>query len=283
MAILYFSDILLKVGLNPSKVKLIRHALSDSGFKACYDANKVFEYTCHQNFGFSKGYDYWVVFVSGRGSMSKLYACYKVGGCLPDTYNIAPKNIPEKEMQSYQGNKAYFDLTPIDLLNEYEHRLVIDWGKSTRMWHQKGSTEKPVVAIQADPKMGFSGYENLLLTYSELKEIVENEAIYEAWHTALNSISAIYLIVDRLTGKQYVGSAYGKGGLFSRWLCYVQTYHGNNREIKELICGYPERYEHFQFSILQILPKTVTDEEVIQVESLFKKKLMTLEFGMNAN
>ena len=32
MAILYFSDILKKVGLEPVKVKLIRHALTDKGF-----------------------------------------------------------------------------------------------------------------------------------------------------------------------------------------------------------------------------------------------------------
>ena len=37
MAILYFSDVLCRVGLDPAKVKLIRHALTDPGFKACYN------------------------------------------------------------------------------------------------------------------------------------------------------------------------------------------------------------------------------------------------------
>lgn len=55
MAIFYFSDVLRKVGLNPSKVKLIRHALTDRGFRECYKANVVYEYTCHQKSGFSKG------------------------------------------------------------------------------------------------------------------------------------------------------------------------------------------------------------------------------------
>ncbi len=41
MAILYFSDVLKKVGLKSAKVKLIRHALTVKGFKACYDANKI--------------------------------------------------------------------------------------------------------------------------------------------------------------------------------------------------------------------------------------------------
>ena len=91
------------------------------------------------------------------------------------------------------------------------------------------------------------------------------------------------MIVDRENGKQYVGSAYGSGGLLSRWTCYIDTYHGHNKELKELICNYPERYHSFQFSILQILPKTLTADEVISIESRYKKKLLSKEFGMNAN
>ena len=281
MAILYFSDVLRKVGLDPAKVKLIRHALTDKGFKSCYDKNMVLEYTRQQKSGFSKNYDYWCVFISGKGTLAKLFACYKVGNSVPDTSDVMPKDFPHPEW--FQGENAYFDLEHIDLLKDYEGRLMIDWGNSARMWHQKGTTEKPIVAIQADEKKVFSGFENLILTYDELKEIVENPTIYEAWHTALSSVNAIYLIVDRETGKQYVGSAYGKDGLLGRWSCYVNSLHGNNKLMKELICAYPERYHHFQFSILQILPKTVTDDEVIQTESLYKKKLLTVPFGMNDN
>lgn len=281
MAILYFSDVLKKVGLEPSKVKLIRHALTDKGFKSCYDKGMVLEYTRQQKNGFSKGYDYWCVFISDKGTLAKLFACYKIGTSVPDTPDVLPPGFPHPEW--YQGENAYYDLEPIDLLKDYEGRLMIDWGKSTRMWHQKGTTEKPIVAIQADEKKVFSGFENLILTYDELKEIVENPTIYEAWHTALSSVNAIYLIVDRETGKQYVGSAYGKDGLLGRWSCYVNSLHGNNKLMKELICAHPERYHHFQFSILQILPKTATDDEIIQTESLYKKKLLTIPFGMNDN
>ena len=281
MAILYFSDVLRKVGLDPAKVKLIRHALTDKGFKSCYDKNMVLEYTRQQKSGFSKNYDYWCVFISGKGTLAKLFACYRVGNSVPDTPDAMPKDFPHPEW--FQGENAYFDLEHIDLLKDYEGRLTIDWGNSARMWHQKGTTEKPIVAIQADEKKVFSGFENLILTYDELKEIVENPTIYEAWHTALSSVNAIYLIVDQETGKQYVGSAYGKDGLLGRWSCYVNSLHGNNKLMKELICAYPERYHHFQFSILQILPKTVTDDEVIQTESLYKKKLLTVPFGMNDN
>lgn len=63
MAILNFSDVLNKVGLDPKRVKLIRHSLADKEFKKCYDNNMVPEYTRVQNSTFSNGYDYWCVFI----------------------------------------------------------------------------------------------------------------------------------------------------------------------------------------------------------------------------
>ena len=103
MAIFYFSDVLRKVGLDPSKVKLIRHALIDRGFRECYKANVVYEYTCHQKSGFSKGYDYWVTFISDQGTLCKLDSCYKVGAAVPDTPDMIPKGVPEIEARKFQG------------------------------------------------------------------------------------------------------------------------------------------------------------------------------------
>ena len=67
MSLLHFTDILKKAGLDPAKVKLIRHSLGDKDFSKCYysEPQMVWEYTRIQKPGFSKGYDYWCVFVSG--------------------------------------------------------------------------------------------------------------------------------------------------------------------------------------------------------------------------
>lgn len=280
MAILNFSDVLNKVGLDPKRVKLIRHSLADKEFKKCYDNNMVPEYTRVQNSTFSNGYDYWCVFISGKSTTAKFFACYKVNGCVPDTQDVKPDGFPLENW--FQGQRMFYELEHVDLLKEYENRLLIEWGKGALAWAQKGTNEKPTVAIQ--DKRVFSGYENLVLTYDELKEIVKDPTAYESWHTALSSINAIYLIVDRENGRKYVGSAYGKGGLLGRWTHYVHSLHGGNKLMKELLCGYPERYTHFQFSILQLLPKAVTPEEVIRTETIWKKKLLSYEpLGMNAN
>ena len=141
MAILCFSDILQKVGLDPAKVKLIRHALTDKRFKECYDKGMVYEYTCHQKAGFSKEYEYWAIFIGGAGTLAKFYSLYKVGAAVPDSSDMVPQGLPECEAREYRGENAIFQLEPVDLLKEYEGKLTIDWGKSARMWHQKATSE----------------------------------------------------------------------------------------------------------------------------------------------
>ena len=79
MAILNFSDVLKNVGLDPKDVKLIRHALSDERFRECYKAGMAHEYTQHQKDGFSKGYSYWITFISDGGTYARLHSCYQYG------------------------------------------------------------------------------------------------------------------------------------------------------------------------------------------------------------
>lgn len=281
---LTFTDVLLKAGIAPKKVKLIRHSLTDKNFKECYEHDMVYEYTCHQKTDFSKGYEYWAIFISGSGTLAKFHSIYRVGESVPDTSNMIPKGLPKNEASKYDGNHAIFKLHKLDILAEYENKLTIQWGNSARSWHQKGTTEKEIVSLQPDKKNVFPGYERIVLSYDELKDIIDNPTAYEDWIIPLSSIYAIYLIVDTETGKQYVGSAYNtKDGLYGRWSNYVATKHGGNKLMKAELCDYPERYHKFQFSILQVLPKTLSPEEVTNIETVYKNKLLSKKFGMNAN
>lgn len=144
MSILYFSDVLRKVGLDPAKVKLIRHSLRDKGFKECYEKNMVFEYTCHQKANFSKSYEYWVIFISDSSTLAKLHSIYRVCGSVPDTKDRIPQGLPSSEAEGYNGQNAFFFLEIVDLLREYEGKLIIDWGSSALMWHQKAQRKSPL-------------------------------------------------------------------------------------------------------------------------------------------
>lgn len=282
MALLNFSDILRKAGLDPAKVQLIRHTLNDKEFRACYEKNMVKEYTAEQKKDFNKGYDYWAVFISGKGTEARFYKLYRVGAAVPKSPEVMPESYPCPLAFEKPGD--YYELEYVDVLKEFENRLIIEWGEATRAWHQKGTTEKAVKAIQSIQKLEFVGYENVVLSYEKLKEIIENDMDhYKLWQTALSSVKAVYLILDTKNGQQYVGSAYGDGGLLERWKCYADTFHGNNKLMKELICDHPDRYRYFQFSILQIFSMSVPDDMIINAESLWKRKLGTKEYGMNAN
>jgi hypothetical protein len=162
-------------------------------------------------------------------------------------------------------------------------RLVIDWGNATRSWVQK---LRPKAVVEIRPKgfvREFPGYEDLLVNFDELERIVNHPDANLAWHRTLAAVAGVYLIVDGVTGSQYVGSAYGKGGLLSRWSSYVRTMHGGNRKLKELLSAHPERYRSFRFAILRTLPKSMTSREVIEVEVQQKQRLGTRAFGLNSN
>lgn len=282
MVKLLLTNIMDMAGIDPKSVKLIRHAQSDATFKKCMDYNMVREYTCAQRTGFSKGYDYWMVFVSREGTTAILDSFYKVNGSQPISQEFMTEGFPVPTMYEEEGT-SFFNLQKLDVLKEFENRLIIDWGKGTRMWHQKGTTEKEVLAIQAEKKYPFTNYEDIILPYAKLKEIIYEPILYSDWHTALSAVKGIYLITDTITGKQYVGSAYGDNGILGRWTEYVETKHGGNKKLRELLKEDSNRYKSFRFSILQVLPKAITDDGVIAIENRYKDKLLTREFGLNDN
>jgi len=99
----------------------------------------------------------------------------------------------------------------------------------------------------------------------------------------LSNVYGVYLILDKKAGQQYVGSAYGKDGIWGRWSHYEKSKHGDNKILIELLEKDPSRYKHFQFSILSVLSNSSMYDQVIQLESITKEKLGTRVFGLNAN
>ncbi len=256
MSSIYFSDILAKAQIDPKDVLLIRHSISEKYCKGCYEGGFILEYTRIQAPSFTKKFRYWAIFVGNSGSMALFKGLYKLGEAVINESRYCPTGFPYPEM--YDGKGAYFDLEELDILGDLKDRLMIDWGQSARMWHQKATNEKAVIAIQRYQREIFPGYEKVVLTYTELKEILEDDIAYSDWHIALSSIYAVYLISDTSNGKQYIGSAYGKDGLLGRWKTYIATGHGYTKEMLCIMKARPEQYKHFQFSILQILTKTLS-------------------------
>lgn len=210
-----------------------------------------------------------LTFVGEEGTSARLVACYENRG-----HRLAPD----------QWGKV-FDLVESEVLADLVDRLVIDWGAGARSWRQRGvmAPLKPILSILERQVRPFPGFERLVLTFAELDEMVNQPRRYAAWHASMSAVSAIYLIANQLTGKLYVGSAHGEGGLLGRWTDYVHSYHGGNKKLVAEIEADPSSFKDFQFSVLQVLPRTATPDQVVGVESLYKRKMLSIPFGLNAN
>jgi hypothetical protein len=167
-----------------------------------------------------------------------------------------------------------------------ERRLIVLWGDGARSWgqwlHRQGNKEI-VELLPSNYVMDFPGYYNLRLSYEEMRNMVSNPASHREAHRMLSSVSGVYLILDTRSGKQYVGSAYGAGGVWARWRSYSKSPSGGNVLLKKLLKIKPKRYRDFQFSILRVLEDGATRDEVIKYEALTKRKLGSKAFGLNSN
>ena len=161
-------------------------------------------------------------------------------------------------------------------------KVIVGW-KSERSWHQYISNDMPVIEIhQGLHYQQFKDYFDFILEFKELQEIVNNK--YKEWKLMLSATKGVYLISDTKTGKLYVGSAYGEEGIWGRWSNYVKTNGtGGNKQLKALVAGDKDYAFNFRFSILMLLPKTITPDQAIEKELLLKKKLGTNSFGLNNN
>ena len=173
-----------------------------------------------------------------------------------------------------------------DGFDELKNRLVVHWGDGTRSWaqwlHKAGNKEVSEI-LPLNYVRDFPGFYDFVLDYHELKTLIENPDPNREWYRMLRSVAGVYVILDKKSGRQYVGSAYGAGGIWARWKAYAKNPSGGNSLISDLLLNKPNAYKNFQFSILRVLEPNATKDDAISQEKLVKKKLGSRAFGLNAN
>ncbi len=199
------------------------------------------------------------------------------------------KRIDVQKKYDQEKKKYYFQYTTelLDKQTDLIGKMIFYFPKDFRQSYillenyydkitVKGILPKPYRVTE------FPGYENVVLTFEELREIIISEDL--SWKTALSNIKGVYLITDIYNGRQYIGSAYGDEAFWSRWESYSITGHGNNKELAQLLKANGFDYaQNFQFSILEIRSRITDDEEIIRRESHWKRIMGTREHGYNKN
>jgi len=180
------------------------------------------------------------------------------------------------------SSQMFYKFEQSNLLESYRNRLVIDWGRS-QTYIQK-IIDKPVAEIYPKGFVSlFPGWDKVHLSYKELSEIINNPDGNKDWFEYLTRHSGVYVIFDKSTGMQYVGSASGGNGIWSRWEGYARTGHNGNKALKALAKKNPDFANNFTFSLHHVFPRTVSKNDVLYYESLLKNKLGSRAYGLNEN
>lgn len=184
-----------------------------------------------------------------------------------------------------EKNEYRYDLAEDQRCKEMNGRLIASFhrpGRQSYLNSEKWIDEILVSEIRAEQlSIGeFPGFKAVNITKEEL-ELIFRQSL-ESWRTALSNVAGVYLISDTLSGRLYVGSASGQGGIWQRWSGYAADGHGGNVELRRLLAEEGvERARKFRYSILEITDLHASQKDVLERESHWKDILMSREYGMN--
>ena len=185
-----------------------------------------------------------------------------------------------------------YEVERMDIYQAFEGRLLVNLvrparGRAFRLesWWEAITVEQ--ILSNRYGGDAFPGLQNINHSFKSLTPIFCREKA--DWKAALLNAKGIYLLTDVLTGKHYVGAAYGDTGIWSRWATYLATGHGGNKHLRELL-GDDARntttdyaLQNFKLSILEPMTALADTETVRERENHWKRVLLSRGFGMNIN
>lgn len=275
---LRFNALLAQAEIAPASVRLLRHQDSRSAkgrtpYELWRDDRPAFErYQDGQSIGNRTKLTapFWASFVvtpAGETMLAGFYASRYVGT------NDTERHWPHAVGFDVVGTADVYELTLDSRLDDLAGRLIIEWGEGGRAWIQRADNQDKVVLEirHAFREPDFPGFARFISPLSKI------EGLPAAWTAALSASRGVYLLTCPKTREQYVGSATGADGLHGRWLSYARDGHGGNVGLKS------RDISDYQVSILEVAGSAATVQEILWMEALWKRKLQSLEMGLNKN
>jgi len=226
-----------------------------------------------------------VSFTAELNNQAKLYGIYKNTG-IQEHEDLPDFSPALKEYFEPVDPKTLMFLT-LKKMSEYEkfdNRIIIDW-VVPRGWYNTYGKVKDKEVIKILPYNfvdEFPGLKRIKISAQELKTIINNPQAHSSWYESLTRLQAVYMILNKKSGNQYIGTTYGENGLWQRWESYVKSgFTGGNKVFIELKEKDSNFHINFQYSILEVLSKNASPKECLEAESLWKDKLGTRAFGLN--
>jgi len=216
-------------------------------------------------------------FIVLENNLVEFWGVYKVLGCR-DFTNEDLMRMPAYMHEAHDNDpqeRIYYNFKELMEFRSLRHRMIVQW-KSTRGWVQ-GKDLDIYEILPPIKTILFPGYQNVILRLDDLKLICGNPRAHKDWKAALEANAGIYRVVDLSTGEIYIGSAYGETGLWGRWSNYAKTGHGGNKLLRQ------RDPNNFQWSIVRTLSRSMSERDVIKIESIEKIKHGSKVHGLNDN
>lgn len=269
-----FNDLLIKAGLEPSDVMVMRHRPAEKELRA------VLPWLAAERHGIYNAYQsnhsdvvekalarskYLASFIGHESGRAVFVGLYEVAGYEAVTVQqfwALPENAELQQLgmrgPSEGRSSFWFDLRLSPVFSDWKGRLVIDWAGIERSWWRWAARNQfPVRAINEESLLvrAMPDWQSLSIDWPQLK------LLPVSWQQALAQWRGIYYIFDKASGQGYVGSASGSENIWGRWLNYAATGDGGNR----LLRG--REPEQFVFSILQRVSPDMPSDEVVKIEN----------------
>ncbi len=289
---LVFGDLLIKCGLTPADVNVIRHR-TEISLRSRFpwiasEKPELFEYYQSTQsptrermlerrsylasfVGLENGETIFVGVYRKRSATRLSKKDFEADERFQRLSALGCLSYPEEE-------RLYFDFEELEDFRIYKGRLFIGWGEGHRSFIQVPDRQKfPITRLSAENELvaELSHPGELMLSVADIRELPMT------WRVRISQWRGIYLITDISDGARYVGAAYGSDNLWQRWSEYSISGHGGDVLLKTRDAA------NFRFSVLQLLSPTEEIDSVLAAEAGWKRRLLTRradwEFGLNAN
>lgn len=182
-------------------------------------------------------------------------------------------NPSVQELESYgcgaeTKTRLWFDLRlREEFYADWKGKLTIEWPGAEINWHRIADRAVfKITAIHGESLLCEkppASYRDWDLQWDQLR------LLDESWKAMLRGWRGIYYIFDISDGRGYVGKASGAQNLLGRWLNYADGGDGGNLKLRG------RNPVNFRFSILELVPGDLEEDDVNQREQNWMRRLRT--------